>query len=140
MLSAFYEAVTGRAPDMLRSYLLAVLVQMVAVNALVTTGAASTFRQVGIATGIAGLGAVFVHQIKPAVVTSLQSTPVGQAVLTHGGSHLGSALSGPAIAHGFVYWQSGGYLNAWSLPAATTPMPRPATSNTACSSRTPRRH
>ena len=38
MLSAFYEAVTGRAPDMLRSYLLAVLVQMVAVNALAEYG------------------------------------------------------------------------------------------------------
>ena len=30
-----------------------------------SSGAASTFRQVGIATGIAGLGAIFVHQIKP---------------------------------------------------------------------------
>ena len=38
MLSAFYEAVTGRPPDMLRSYLLAVLVQMVAVNALAEYG------------------------------------------------------------------------------------------------------
>jgi len=58
-----------------------------------STGAASTFRQVGISTGIAGLGAVFVHQIKPAVVTSLQSTPVGQAVLTHGGSQLGAVVA-----------------------------------------------
>jgi len=57
------------------------------------TGAASTFRQVGIATGIAGLGAIFVHQIKPAVVSSLQTTPVGTAVLTHGGSRLGEALA-----------------------------------------------
>jgi len=38
MLSAFYEAATGRAPDMLRAYLLAVLVQMVAVNALAEYG------------------------------------------------------------------------------------------------------
>jgi EmrB/QacA subfamily drug resistance transporter len=58
-----------------------------------STGAASTFRQVGIATGIAGLGAIFVHQIKPAVVSSLQSTPVGQAVLAHGGSQLGAAVA-----------------------------------------------
>ena len=58
-----------------------------------STGAASTFRQVGIATGIAGLGAIFVHQIKPAVVTSLQSTGSGQAVLAHGGSNLGTALA-----------------------------------------------
>jgi len=58
-----------------------------------STGAASTFRQVGIATGIAGLGAVFVHQIKPAVLASLQTTPAGKVVLAHGGSQLGSALS-----------------------------------------------
>jgi EmrB/QacA subfamily drug resistance transporter len=58
-----------------------------------STGAASTFRQVGIATGIAGLGAIFVHQIKPDFVTSLQSTPAGTVVLAHAGSHLGSSLA-----------------------------------------------
>jgi EmrB/QacA subfamily drug resistance transporter len=58
-----------------------------------STGAASTFRQVGIATGIAGLGAVFIHQIKPAVVSSLQSTAVGQGVLVHGGSQFGTAVA-----------------------------------------------
>jgi EmrB/QacA subfamily drug resistance transporter len=58
-----------------------------------STGAASTFRQVGIATGIAGLGAVFVHQIKPAVVSSLQSSPVGRAVLVHGGSQFGTDVA-----------------------------------------------
>ena len=34
MLSAFFEVVTGRPPGMLRAYLLAVLVQMAAANAL----------------------------------------------------------------------------------------------------------
>jgi len=58
-----------------------------------STGAASTFRQIGIATGIAGLGAIFVHQIKSTSITALHSTPAGQAVLAHGGSRLGSALS-----------------------------------------------
>jgi uncharacterized protein len=38
MLSAFFEVVTGRAPDMLRAYLLAVLVQMAVVNALADYG------------------------------------------------------------------------------------------------------
>jgi hypothetical protein len=38
MLSACYEVVTGRAPDMLRAYLLAVLVQMVVVNTLAGMG------------------------------------------------------------------------------------------------------
>ncbi len=58
-----------------------------------SSGAASTFRQVGIATGIAGLGAIFVHQIGPAVRSSLETTPVGRAVVTHGGSQLGQALA-----------------------------------------------
>ena len=62
-----------------------------------SSGAASTFRQVGIATGIAGLGAVFVHQIKPAVVASLHSTPVGREVLAHGGSRLGQALAAGGV-------------------------------------------
>ncbi len=38
MLSAFYEVATGRAPDMLRALLLAILLQMVAVNTLVEYG------------------------------------------------------------------------------------------------------
>ena len=58
-----------------------------------STGAASTFRQVGIATGIAGLGAIFVHQIKPAVIQNLQATASGQALLVHSGQGLGSALT-----------------------------------------------
>jgi len=58
-----------------------------------STGAASTFRQIGIATGIAGLGAIFVHQIKSTSIAALHSTPAGQAVLAHGGSRLGAALS-----------------------------------------------
>jgi len=32
-------------------------------------------------------------------------------------AHAGLAFSGLAVAHGFVYWLSGSYLNAWSLPA-----------------------
>ena len=31
-------------------------------------------------------------------------------------AHAGIGYSGVAIAHGFIYWVSGGYLNAWSLP------------------------
>ena len=62
-----------------------------------STGAASTFRQVGIATGIAGLGAIFVHQIKPATVQNLQSSTAGQAVLAHGGQGLGTALSSGGV-------------------------------------------
>jgi len=62
-----------------------------------SSGAASTFRQVGIATGIAGLGAIFVHQIKPATLQNLQSTPAGKAVLAHGGQGLSSALASGGV-------------------------------------------
>ena len=59
-----------------------------------SSGAASTFRQVGIATGIAGLGAVFVHQIRPAGGAPGSSPPrqVGRS-LAHGGSSLARAVS-----------------------------------------------
>jgi outer membrane protein assembly factor BamB len=40
-------------------------------------------------------------------------------------STTGSTNSGPAIAHGFVYWLSGRYLNAWSLPGYTPPTAGP---------------
>ena len=56
MLSAFYELASGRAPDMLRAYLLAVLVQMVAVNTLAEYGYlhASVPLWYGWATPLAG--------------------------------------------------------------------------------------
>ena len=60
-------------------------------------GTASTFRQVGIATGIAGLGAIFVHEITPAVVANLKASAAGQAVLAHGGQGLGTALASGSI-------------------------------------------
>ena len=47
------------------------------------SGASDTFRQVGIATGIAGLGAVFLSQIRPATVTALAGTPAGRIMLAH---------------------------------------------------------
>ncbi len=58
-----------------------------------SSGTASTFRQVGIATGIAGLGAIFVHEIAPAVVDNLRGT----AILQHGGQALGSALGSGSV-------------------------------------------
>jgi EmrB/QacA subfamily drug resistance transporter len=62
-----------------------------------SSGAASTFRQVGIATGIAGLGAIFVHQITPAVIANLQGSAAGQSVLRHGGQSLGTALASGGV-------------------------------------------
>ena len=50
------------------------------------SGANNTFRQVGIATGIAGLGTVFQSQIQSRTLSALATTPVGQAVAAHGGA------------------------------------------------------
>jgi EmrB/QacA subfamily drug resistance transporter len=55
-------------------------------------GANSTFRQIGIATGIAGLGAVFANQIQHGTAAALDTTATGQQVLHQGGSALGAAL------------------------------------------------
>ncbi len=50
------------------------------------SGINSTFRQVGIVTGIAGLGAVFAHQVTHATSTSLTASGQAHAVqaATHG--------------------------------------------------------
>jgi hypothetical protein len=61
------------------------------------TGSSSTFRQVGIATGIAGLGAVLLQQIRPNTVAALAGTPDGRAVLAHGGGGLSDAINGGGI-------------------------------------------
>ncbi|HSZ37730.1 MAG TPA: MFS transporter [Acidimicrobiales bacterium] len=57
------------------------------------SGANNTFRQVGIATGIAVLGAVFQSQIIAHTTTALDKTASGVEVLRHGGSALHGALS-----------------------------------------------
>jgi hypothetical protein len=57
------------------------------------SGANNTFRQVGIATGIAVLGAVFQSQIVSHTTAALNNTADGVEVLRHGGSALHGALS-----------------------------------------------
>ena len=56
------------------------------------SGINNTFRQVGIATGVAGLGAVFQHQVTSKTTAALNETANGHAVVlaTHG--HLAGAL------------------------------------------------
>jgi outer membrane protein assembly factor BamB len=51
----------------------------------------------------------------------------------------GSTYTGPVVSHGFVYWLSGAWLNAWSLPAGSTPTPGPSSTptNTPASTNTP---
>jgi EmrB/QacA subfamily drug resistance transporter len=61
------------------------------------SGSSNTFRQVGIATGIAGLGAVFLSQIRPDTVNALQASPTGRLILAEGGSRLTTAISGSGI-------------------------------------------
>ncbi|HEY5097173.1 MAG TPA: MFS transporter [Acidimicrobiales bacterium] len=61
------------------------------------TGSSSTFRQVGIATGVAGLGAVFLNQIRTNTVSALTASAAGQGVLAHGGSRLNAAITGSGI-------------------------------------------
>ncbi len=61
------------------------------------SGANSTFRQVGIATGIAGLGAVFASQIQHHTVAALSSTAAGQQVLHRGGSQLAAAMQSGSV-------------------------------------------
>jgi EmrB/QacA subfamily drug resistance transporter len=57
------------------------------------SGANNTFRQVGIATGIAVLGAVFQSQIITHTSAALNKTAEGAHILLRGGSQLRGALS-----------------------------------------------
>jgi hypothetical protein len=57
------------------------------------SGANSTFRQVGIATGIAALGAVFQSQIVSKTTAALESSAAGRLVLAHGSGQLRGALT-----------------------------------------------
>jgi EmrB/QacA subfamily drug resistance transporter len=61
------------------------------------SGTNSTFRQIGIATGIAGLGSIFASQIQHKTLSVLASTPQGQAVVSHGGSALRGAILGGGV-------------------------------------------
>jgi len=61
------------------------------------SGANSTFRQVGIATGIAGLGAVFASQIQHKTQAALGGTAIGHQVAAHGGTALNQALQAGAV-------------------------------------------
>jgi hypothetical protein len=57
------------------------------------SGSANTFRQVGIATGIAGLGAVFQSQVKSKTLTALAGSADGHQVIVHGGAGLNQAIT-----------------------------------------------
>jgi predicted MFS family arabinose efflux permease len=57
------------------------------------SGTNNTFRQVGIATGIAVLGAIFQSQIVSHTSATLSRTAAGQQILLRGGAQLNAALA-----------------------------------------------
>jgi len=61
------------------------------------SGANATFRQIGIGTGIAALGAIFSHQIVTKTNAVLAATRAGQEVVRHGGSLLTQAMQAGAV-------------------------------------------
>jgi EmrB/QacA subfamily drug resistance transporter len=67
------------------------------------SGANNTFRQVGIATGIAILGAIFQSQIVSHTTSVLSQNALGRLIVAHGGSQLKSAMAAgevqEALAH-----------------------------------------
>ena len=63
------------------------------------SGANSTFRQVGIATGIAGLGSVFQSQLVKKTVDALRSTHQGATIAQRGGAQLRGAILGGDVRH-----------------------------------------
>jgi EmrB/QacA subfamily drug resistance transporter len=61
------------------------------------SGTNNTFRQVGIATGIAVLGAIFQSQVVSKTTSVLQQSATGREVLHFGGSNLDAALAGGGV-------------------------------------------
>ncbi len=97
------------------------------------SGINNTFRQVGIATGIAGLGAVFQHDVTRKTAAALASSGPGRQVLgaAHGqlsgalvsgdvsqlASHLSSAASA-ALGHSYRVGFTGAFTNILLIAAA----------------------
>ena len=62
------------------------------------SGINATFRQVGIATGIAGLGAIFQHEVTSATKTNLLASGHARAVLEAAHGRLGTMLESGEVA------------------------------------------
>jgi EmrB/QacA subfamily drug resistance transporter len=61
------------------------------------SGSSNTFRQVGIATGIAALGAIFQSQVQSGTMRALAASATGREVATRGGSQLSAAITGGGV-------------------------------------------
>ena len=68
------------------------------------SGANNTFRQVGIATGIAALGTIFASQMTQKVTASLLSTPAGRAAIAEHGASLKTALTSGQVRTTVSSW------------------------------------
>ena len=68
------------------------------------SGANNTFRQVGIATGIAALGTIFESQMRSKVTASLLSSPAGRAVARQHGKSLATALVSGDVRTAVRHW------------------------------------
>jgi hypothetical protein len=63
------------------------------------SGINSTFRQVGIATGIAGLGAVFQHSVTQGTTAALTASGQARQVATAAHGQLGTLLESGEVSH-----------------------------------------
>jgi EmrB/QacA subfamily drug resistance transporter len=61
------------------------------------SGSSNTFRQVGLATGIAGLGAIFQSQVPTKAFAALATTPAGRHLLAHSASQLHAGFIDGAV-------------------------------------------
>jgi EmrB/QacA subfamily drug resistance transporter len=90
--------VTGFGIGMVNPVLASVAVSVVPPERSgMASGSNNTFRQVGIATGIAALGAVFQSQIQHATSAALLTTATGHELLARGGTALKGALAGGGV-------------------------------------------
>ena len=90
------------------------------------SGINSTFRQVGIATGIAALGAIFQSRLRSDVTSNLAHSAAGRAAVAGHGAQLGPALASggirsavvhlpPAQAHAVLFAYQSGFSSALNL-------------------------
>jgi EmrB/QacA subfamily drug resistance transporter len=82
------------------------------------SGINSTFRQVGLATGIAALGAVFQSQMTHRVISSLLGSSGGRALLAGHAGQLGASLSSggiKSVAAGLPSAQRSALLHAYHV-------------------------
>ncbi|HVC15047.1 MAG TPA: MFS transporter [Acidimicrobiales bacterium] len=87
------------------------------------SGANNTFRQVGIATGIAALGSVFEHDMRQKVTSSLLSSRAGTAALREHGASLGPAVASGqvrTVVHRLPAAQSRAVLHAYRVGFASS--------------------